>query len=120
MTNNQDAPIFLWQFLVMPESRWRERLKGELKSRRISWRKASLNAGMSAGYVSSLFKEGKNPSIENLIEICEANRLSKSYVLLDWPTDVDVEQILALLGDIPDHERRTLIEHLRARLGRRP
>ena len=45
---------------------WKNRLQEAIRSSGKSQRDISLKAGMGPGYVNSLFKESKDPTVENL------------------------------------------------------
>jgi len=60
---------------------WKERLLAAMKERDISPRAVSLKSGHGGGYVHSLLKEGKDPSIVHLFEVCAAIGVSPAYVL---------------------------------------
>lgn len=87
---------------------WRERLKSAISKSDKSMRAISQEAGHGAGYVYSLFKEGKTPSIENLIEICKAANTSASFVLFGYEMDGETEEILSLIGSNPEMKEAIL------------
>jgi hypothetical protein len=79
-----------------------------------SARAVSLAAGLGPGYIHSITKEGKDPTIDNLISVCEAVPVSFLYVVfgIDAPPE-DIE-ILQALQENPD-TRQGIISILRAR-----
>jgi len=80
-----------------------------------SQRDISLTAGMGPGYVNSLFKESKDPTIENLMRVCQAVGVSLSYVLYGYQMTAETEEILKLLEDASPGERSGLLQLLRER-----
>lgn len=72
---------------------WRERLIKGLDGRKLSKRAASLTAGMAEGYVHGILSEGKEPSVENLIKVCEANGLAATYVIFGYEVTPEIEEL---------------------------
>lgn len=59
----------------------KERLSAQLSDRGTSWSQASLRAKLNRGYVASILKEGKEPTVLNLSKLCEANDLDMAQIL---------------------------------------
>lgn len=91
---------------------WRTRLERGLKQKKLSRRKVSLAAGKGPGYVSSLLNEHKDPTIDNLIEICQAADLSLSFVLYGLEIDRETEEVLRLLQAASPRRRRAFLDAL--------
>jgi hypothetical protein len=84
----------------MIDDAWKLRLSQAIKDAGKSPRSVSLATGNGPGYVHSILKEGKKPTVENLIAVCDVIPVSLVWVL--YGTDVapdDLEIIRALRGD---------------------
>lgn len=84
----------------MENKPWAERLLAAITSSGHSQRSASLAAGRGPGYVNSLVKSGKIPTIENLMGVCEVIGASPAFIL--WGVDLqpeDAEVISAMRED---------------------
>lgn len=97
----------------MNDGAWRRRLSEAIAASGKSQREISLAAGMGAGYVNSLFKENKDPTIENLMKVCAVVGVSLSYVLYGYQISAETEEILQLLEDASPEERVGLLTLLR-------
>lgn len=95
----------------MTSADWRDRLEKGIKDSGKSLREVSLAAGKGPGYVHSILKEGKDPTIDNLIKVCEAAGLSVYSVLYGVQVDRETEEIIQLLKD-PD-QRKGLLQVLK-------
>lgn len=81
----------------MENDAWRERLGAALKASGKSNRKVSLDAGFGPGYIHSIMAEGKDPTIEKLMTICEQIPVSVPYILYGvdvTPEDLDLLTIM--------------------------
>lgn len=96
----------------MSES-WQDRLARGIKEKRLSQRAVSLAADMGPGYVNSLIKEGKDPTIEHLMAVCKAADLSLSWVLFGIEISAETEEIMTLLEGAPETKRESLLNLLR-------
>lgn len=100
--------------VAMENDAWRERLRVALKTSGMSDRKVSLAAGFGAGYVHSIMVEGKDPTIEKLMAICEQIEVSVPYVLYGvdvTPEDLD---LLTIMKQSPE-KRDAVLTLLRPR-----
>jgi lambda repressor-like predicted transcriptional regulator len=98
----------------MAKDAWRSRLSAAIEQSGKSYRSISLAAGAGAGYVHSLFADGKVPTIEKLLDVCEVIGVSPSYIL--YGLDVmpeDAEIISAMRAD--PVTRDAILAILRAR-----
>lgn len=87
---------------TMKASDWRARLQSALNASGKSAREVSIAAGRGPGYVHSLLKEGKDPTIDNLIAICEVLNISVSQLIYGFALSRETEEILALLEGSPN------------------
>lgn len=90
----------------------RDRLNRILDEKRISMRKASLDAGFGETYVHGIIKLGRDPGILNLTTLCDSLDVSISYVLFGHDLSADEEEILLLFQENPAR-REAILELLR-------
>lgn len=90
---------------------WKGRLAAGIKKNGKSKREVSLAAGMGPGYVHSVLKEGKDPTIDHLMKICEAAGLSLYYVLMGVQVSPETEAIIRML-ETSETKRRGLAQLL--------
>lgn len=100
------------QYPPMIENGWKARLEEALEQSGRSKRSVSLAAGLGPGYVHSILKEGKDPTIENLIAVANALNVSLSYLLYGYDVSKEAEEILSLLEKRP-HQRSAILQILR-------
>jgi ribonucleoside-diphosphate reductase alpha chain len=98
----------------MIESGWRERLEQAIEISGRSNREISLAAGRGPGYLHSLLSEGKDPTIDNLIAICQALNVSLTKILYGVEMSAETEEILALIEGNPE-ARDGILQILRRR-----
>lgn len=99
----------------MEDDGWRKRLLEAVKASGKSQRAISIAAGLNPGYVNSLFNEGKDPTISNLIDVCAQVGVSLSHVLYGYEMTAETEEILRLLEGASPGEREGLLQILRGR-----
>lgn len=95
------------------DSGWKDRLAKALKRAGISQRRASLGAGLGPGYVNSILKEGKDPTVANLMAVCSAADISLTYVLFGFDISAETEELMELLGRAPQEKRESLLTLLK-------
>ena len=96
----------------MENADWRERLAHAIKATGKSDRSLSLAAGLGPGYVHSIFKEGKDPTIANLVAVCRVVGVSLSWVLYGLEISSETEEIVRLLETRPK-SREAVLQILR-------
>ncbi len=96
----------------MLEHSWKIRLEEALEKSGRSKRSVSLAAGLGPGYVHSILKEGKDPTVENLIAVANVVGVSLSHLLYGYEVSKEAEEILALLEKRP-HQRDAILQLLR-------
>lgn len=85
----------------------RERLENLLEKADISMRAASQKAGLTPGYLYSILKEGREPTVANLTKICQANNFSLAYLLFGFEISPATEKLIELIESSP--ERRDAV-----------
>jgi hypothetical protein len=98
----------------MGNDAWRGRLRAALDESGKSDRAVSLAAKCGPGYVHSIFKEGKEPTIDKLMAVCAAVPVSLPYVLYGVDVEPEDFEILRAMHDNPD-ARAAILAILRAR-----
>ena len=73
---------------------WRERLAEAVEASGKSKREVSIASGAGPGYLHSLLKEGKDPSIENLSRVCDALGVSLTRVLYGIDVSPATERLM--------------------------
>nr|WP_233284941.1 helix-turn-helix transcriptional regulator [Agrobacterium tumefaciens] len=81
---------------------WRARLQDALETSGKSAREVSLAAGKGPGYVHSILKEGKEPTVDNLIAICGVLNVSLSQIIYGIEMSAETAEILSLLENSPN------------------
>ncbi len=108
-TYNEPAPTpSMADNAPMIDVAWRERLDEAIKKSGKSYRAVSLSAGMGKGYVYSVLKEGKDPSILNLSSICEQVGVSVFFILHGFDLSQDDIELLKAIRDDPESVRSVL------------
>lgn len=91
---------------------WRARLAEAVEKNDKSARAISLAAGLGPGYVHSILKEGKDPTVDNLLAIAKQVNLSLSYLIYGVDLSRESEELLQLIQERP-HSRRAVLDILR-------
>lgn len=97
----------------MNDHDWKQRLEAAVEASGKSRRAISLAAGMGPGYVHSLLREGKEPTITSLIAICREIGVSATYIITGQEMSVKGEKFLALLGQASPTQQEAVLEILR-------
>lgn len=85
----------------MQDQEWRARLEDAVKKSGRSMRDISLAAKKGPGYVFSILREGKDPTIDNMMAICGALNVSLTKILFGVPMSPETQEILSLIEDNP-------------------
>ena len=93
---------------AMKVSSWRERLRQAIKDRSLSKRSVSLRAQLGQGYLHSILDEGKEPTIQNLADVCAAIPVSMSYILYGFDVTPEDEAIIAAMHESPEKRQAVL------------
>ncbi|WP_455473968.1 XRE family transcriptional regulator [Bartonella sp. B30(2025)] len=92
---------------------WRQRLRVALEKSGRSKRSISLAAGKGAGYLHSVLKEGKEPTIESLARICHEINVSINYILYGDSMSFEDQEFIELISKISPEERQAILTLLR-------
>lgn len=87
------------------------RLEEALHEKRISMRKASLDAGFSETFVHGIVKLGRDPGVQNLTTLCDSLGLSAAYIIFGYDVSPEVERFLQFFQENPA-KREALLELL--------
>lgn len=80
---------------------WRNRLDDAVKASGRSRRAISLAAGFAENYLIMVIDKGRNPSVENLVDLCSAIGVSPVWVILGHDITPEDERIVRALQDNP-------------------
>lgn len=94
---------------------WRDRLKAAIKAKGMSMRGVSLAAGMGPGYVFSIVSEDKDPTIENLVKICDVLDVPLYRIVYGDQPSAQAQEVVDLWGDAGPTTRRAILDILRDR-----
>lgn len=78
---------------------WRERLDAAIEKSGKSARAVSIESGNGPGYVHSILREGKDPSVDNLESVCNAVPTSLIFVLFGFDVEPEDEEIIRAVKD---------------------
>lgn len=101
---------------AMSDDTWCTRLAAAMKEKNLSKRAVSLAAGMGQGYIHSILVEGKDPSVDNLTEVCRIVGVTLPYVLYGYDLTPETERFLRLLEQKPQM-REGMLKLLEAETG---
>tara|TARA_B100000683_G_scaffold227203_1_gene226545 strand:- start:476 stop:790 length:315 start_codon:yes stop_codon:yes gene_type:complete len=98
----------------MTRTGWRERLSAAIETTGRSRRSISLAAGLGPSYISGILNEGKDPTIDNLIAICQQINVGLSQIVYGIEVSAEAEEILSLLEAYPE-ARAGILQILKSR-----
>lgn len=101
--------------LAMEAQGWRDRLRAEIKRKGLSLRAVSLAINHGPGYVFSILKEGKEPSVESLVAICAVLDIPLYRIIYGDDPNGWAEEIVDLWKDAPPSTRQAILALLRDR-----
>ena len=93
---------------------WRKRLEEAVDGSGKSRRSISLESGCAAGYVHSILVEGKDPTIEKLIAVCETIKANPAFILYGVDVTKEDAEIIDLIRSNPE-ARNAILSILRAK-----
>lgn len=98
----------------MENTSWRGRLAEAIAASGMSKRAVSLAANAGAGYVHSILSEGKDPTIEKLMAVCEVVRASPTFILYGVDVRPEDAELLSAMREDPG-TRDAVLQLLRHR-----
>lgn len=101
----------------MHDGKWRERLALAMAARGLKKREVSLAAGLGAGYVHSVLSDGKEPTIDRFLKVCDVIGVSLTHIIYGFDVSAEDEEFLKLLASAPVQERAAMLALLRSRNG---
>lgn len=81
---------------------WRNRLKAAIEKSGRSQGDVATSCGLSRGYFTNVFRDGKEPTVGNLISIAHELNVSLSTILYGYDVSPETEEIMRLIEDNPD------------------
>lgn len=99
----------------MDNKDWRQRLAEKIETSDMSMREISLAAGKGEGYVFSILKDAKEPSVSALAKLCQVIGTSVSYVLYGYEMTAEEEEFLTLFAAATPEERNAILTLLKAK-----
>ena len=85
----------------MENTSWRGRLAEAIAASGMSKRAVSLAANAGAGYVHSILSEGKDPTIEKLMAVCEVVHASPTFILYGVDVRPEDAELLSAMREDP-------------------
>lgn len=94
------------------QDEWRDRLEKAIERDGRTLRDISLGAGLSHGYLHGILRDGKEPTLDRFLRICQELGLSSAYALTGADVSFETEEVLRLIeGD--QEARRAFLALLR-------
>lgn len=81
---------------------WRQRLKAVIEQSGRSQGDIAVSCGLSRGYFTNILRDGKEPTIGNLIAISQELGISLSKILYGYEVSPETEEILQIIENNPD------------------
>lgn len=97
----------------MRDDDWKLRLEAAIEASGRSRRAVSLSAGMGPGYVHSLLREGKEPTVGSLFAICRELGVSVAHILLGYDMSSEDEDLLRSFARLPAEQKEIVRAILR-------
>lgn len=88
----------------------RDRLLQALERSNHSRRSASVAAGLGYNYLQQLLDQGRPPSVENLMSLCNVLDTSLSYVLLGQDVTPEGETLTRLMSEMTPQQRGLILQ----------
>lgn len=93
----------------MGTKEWQRRLEAAIRDSGRSQREISLAAGLGPGYVHSIFKENKDPTIGNLLRVCLALDVSIYRILGGFDMTREDEEFLKLVSSADETVKKSVL-----------
>jgi transcriptional regulator with XRE-family HTH domain len=103
----------------LPGSEWRVRLLQCIADDGRSARKIGKLAGVGGNYVRQMINDGKQPSFDIVVRLCEVLDISVTYIVSGAKMSRYEEEVLAILTRMDDQQRQALRAFLETLAGSR-
>lgn len=94
---------------TMADSTWIDRLEDARERKGVSLRALSISMGRAPGYVHSLIKEGKRPSIDNMVAIADQLGVSLNWLVFGVEMTADAERLLRLYSGLDTAQQENFL-----------
>ncbi len=91
------------------EAPWFRRLLTAIEQSGMSYRAISLKAGISHTYVAQLVTEHKMPSVEKMLEICEALDVSPIRILTGADVDPEALEMVKIFSRLTVDQQNSIL-----------
>lgn len=102
------------------DTAWRKRLAAAIESSGKSMRAISKGAGKGPGYIHSILSEGKDPTLSNLLKVCDQLGVTLFEIVLGVDMTPEDEKILRLWRDASPADQEALLQLLKSHAARIP
>lgn len=99
---------------AMPDGGWRTRLQAAVDASGRSMRDVSLAAGVGANYLHGILRDGKEPTIDRLVAICEQLGVSLVQIVYGAAMTAEAEELLKLYASLEPKRQKDLLRLLGA------
>lgn len=99
----------------MENTAWRIRLEAAIEAAGKSKRAVSIASKLGPGYVHSILREGKDPTIEKLMAVCDAIPVSLAHVLYGFDITPEDADLLAAMKESQE-TRSAVLTLIRSRV----
>ena len=98
----------------MVDNSWRNRLEAALEKSDRSARSVSLAIGRAPGYINTLLREDKQPSLSNLVSLCDELKISVLWLLYGVEMDDESEEMLKIFSNLSEDGRKDFLKLVRS------
>lgn len=81
---------------------WRDRLSAAIEESDMSKAQITERAGLGRAFFHGIYKEGKEPSLANLLRVCNAMSADPAWVIFGYEITPQTQELLKLLSEKPD------------------
>lgn len=93
----------------MADKSWRERLLQAIEDKQTSMSAVSQAIGRSPGYLYGILKEGKEPTVDNLVKVVDELGVSLTWLLFGDDTSPEAEKLLRLYSGLSAAQKADFI-----------
>lgn len=90
---------------------WRQRLQELMAKRGLTMRSASILAGKNHAYIYSLLQKKQEPSIDSLVELATAFKVSPLWLVFGLELDEETEKLVLKYQSL-DPKRREIVRDM--------